>query len=88
LDRPAAYYCGEFFQALEESGELRKGESVGAVGEGFSRAVVSFEEDAVYACGYAGAGQRLDELRLPAAGVALAAGDLDRMSYVEDYGIA
>jgi hypothetical protein len=55
LDAPTADYCGEFFEAFEEGGELRKREGVGAVGEGFGRIVVSFEKDAVDACRYTGA---------------------------------
>lgn len=67
---------------------MREGESVGAIGQGFGRVVVSFKEDAVDSCGHAGAGQRLDEFRLAAAGVALAAGELDGVRYVEHDWIA
>ncbi len=49
---------------------------------------MSFEEDAVDACGYTGASQRLDEFWLAAAGVALASWELDGVSHVKDYWIA
>jgi hypothetical protein len=88
LDTPAADYCGKFFEAFEEGGELGKREGVGAVGEGFGGVVVGFEEDAVDACGYTGAGERFDEFGLAAAGVALATGDLDGVRNVEDDRIA
>ena len=67
---------------------MRKRKSVGAVGERFGGVVVNFEEDAVDACGYSGAGQGLDEFGLAAARVALASGELDGMRYVENDGIA
>ena len=71
---PPADEGGEFFESREELGELCERERVGAVGEGFGGIVVCFEKDAVNACGYGGAGERLDELGLATAGVALAAG--------------
>ena len=67
---------------------MRKRKSVGAVGERFGGVVVSFEEDAVYACGYSGTGQGLDEFGLAAARVALASGELDGMGGVEDDRVA
>ena len=63
-------------------------ERVGAVGERFGGIVVRFEEDAVDACGYCRAGERLDEFGLAAAGVSLAAGELDGMRGVEDDRVA
>ena len=88
LDAPAAYYYREFLQALEEGGKLRERKGVGTVGKRFGGVVVGFQEDAVDACGYSGAGERLDEFWLSATGVALAARELDGMSDVKDYRIA
>jgi len=64
----------------------RKG--VGAVGESGGGIVVGFEEDAVDTGGDACAGERFDEFGLAAAGVALAAGELDGVGDVIDDGIA
>ena len=88
LNAPAADDHREFFQAFKEGGELGEGESVGAVGEGFGGVVVSFEEDSIDACGYAGAGEGFDEFGLAAAGMALPSGDLDGVRYVEHHRIA
>ena len=67
---------------------MREGKGVWAVGERGGGIVVGFEEDAVDAGGYAGAGEGFDEFGLAAAGVALAARELDGMGDVVDDGVA
>jgi hypothetical protein len=68
--------------------ELDEGQRVGTVGEGGGGIVVGFEEDTVDAGGYACAREWFYKFGLPATGVALAAGELDRVSDVVDDGIA
>ena len=67
---------------------MSEGQGVGAVGKSSGGIVMSFEEDAVDAGGYAGAGKCLDEFGLAAARVTLAAGELDGMGDVIDHGVA
>src|SRR5208282_5002467 len=85
---PAADEGGEFFDSSEESRELIEGQGVGAVGEGGGGIVVRFDEETIDAGGDAGAGQRLYELRLAAARLALATRKLHGVSDVVDDGIA
>jgi hypothetical protein len=53
-------------ELLKGGFEVVEVEGVGTVGFGMGGVVVDFEEDAVDACGYGGAGQDRDELGLAA----------------------
>ena len=67
---------------------MRERQGIGAIGESGGGIVVGFEKNSIDACGDSGAGERLDEFRLAAAGVALATRELNGVSDVEDDGIA
>ena len=67
---------------------MRQGQGIGTVGESGGWIVVGFEEEAIDTGGDAGAGERFDELRLAAAGVALPTRELNGVSNIVDDGIA
>jgi len=71
-------------ELLEGGFEVVEVEGVGSVGFGVGGVVVDFEEDAVDACGYGGAGEDGDELGLAAADSVGCGGGLDRVGAVED----
>src|SRR5260370_26223962 len=67
---------------------MRQRQSVRPVRKRFGGIVVSLQEDSVNASGNAGASQRLDKLRLAAAGMALPAGKLHGMRHAKNYRVA
>ncbi len=85
---PATDEGGEFLEARKELGKLRKRKGVGTIGKGRGGIVVSFEEDAIDPGGDTGTGERFDEFRLAATGVALTAGKLNGVSDVVNDGVA
>src|SRR5262249_55821520 len=85
---PAAHEHWKFLHARGKGRELLEGKCVRAIGKSCSGIVVCFEEEAVNACGHGSTCERLDEFRLAPACVALSAGQLHRVSRVENYWIA
>ena len=67
---------------------MREGQGIGTIGKSGGGIVVGFEEETIDTGGDTGAGERFDEFRLTATGVALSTRELNGVSDIVNDGIA